>query len=56
MHGEGVFKLIDGDSYDENFLEGLREGFGMYSSKSGEKYVEDWVKGNRHGYGGFMCQ
>lgn len=42
----------NGDSYMGNYVNGLRDGYGIYSWKNSEsKYYGQWKSGLQHGYG-----
>jgi len=42
----------NGDEYDGDFIDGERQGHGIYRySSNGDKYEGDWYKNNKHGIG-----
>merc|ERR1711992_316239 len=59
-HGYGVMKWQNGDRYEGDWVEGLRQGKGMYTCKAsggkyegsnGDWYEGQWKSGLRHGQG-----
>ena len=50
--GNGVATYPNGDIYDGDFLDGIREGRGTYRyGKSGDIYDGEWIKNLKHGIG-----
>ena len=50
--GRATAKYPNGDSYDGYFIDGIREGRGVYRyAANGEKYDGDWLKNLKHGIG-----
>jgi len=47
FHGRGILKSHTGDTYQGDFKEGLREGYGKYSYKDGANYEGYWVRGKK---------
>lgn len=45
--GKGVFKWVDGNEYDGQWLNGKQHGEGMYSNLKGEIKKGQWDKGKR---------
>ncbi|MBK7139781.1 MAG: hypothetical protein IPH74_12475 [Bacteroidetes bacterium] len=41
----------NGDKYDGDFVNGIREGDGIYYWKEGEKYIGKYKNNKRNGYG-----
>ena len=41
----------NGDVYEGQFVDGLKEGFGVYIWASGSKYEGNWKAGKKHGQG-----
>jgi radial spoke head protein 1 len=39
------------DSYDGNFVEGKRTGYGVYTYANGDKYEGDWIDNQKDGIG-----
>ena len=39
----------DGDSYEGDWIEGNREGFGTHRYASGQVYIGEWKNGKHHG-------
>ncbi len=52
--GEGKMVYIEGDIYDGEWKNGLRNGKGTYTWNSGAKYVGDFVDDVREGKGDFL--
>lgn len=54
-HGKGVKSWPNGDRYEGDFLEDLREGFGVYvfgrGPWAGERYEGEFLNDRRHGHG-----
>merc|ERR1711936_1469283 len=59
-HGYGVMKWQNGDRYEGDWVEGLRQGKGKYTCKAsggkydwnnGDWYEGQWKSGLRHGHG-----
>lgn len=42
MHGSGYQVWSDGTRYDGEYVNDLREGYGMMVKKSGQRYVGFW--------------
>ena len=50
--GKAIAKYPNGDSYEGYFIDGSREGRGVYRySSNGEKYDGEWIKNFKHGIG-----
>jgi hypothetical protein len=49
--GRGVWVGADGDTYDGDFVDGVREGIGTLTTADGATYAGDWSRGRRHGQG-----
>ena len=49
-HGEGIFTWTNGDMYNGHWIEGKKNGFGMFKDKYG-LYVGNWKDGKQHGQG-----
>jgi hypothetical protein len=50
--GKAVASYPNGDVYDGDFLDGIREGRGTYRyGKSGDIYDGEWIKNLKHGIG-----
>ncbi|MGV8946380.1 MAG: DUF4189 domain-containing protein [Lutibacter sp.] len=51
-HGFGTLTYLkSGSVYKSNFINGNREGYGIYTFKSGNRYEGDWKNDKMHGYG-----
>lgn len=50
MHGDAKCEFNDGSTYEGEYVEGEREGFGIYISSS-ERYEGFYLKNMRHGIG-----
>jgi len=44
MNGEGIYYFNNGDKYQGQYAEGLREGFGKYLYSNGCVYEGQWKK------------
>ena len=51
LNGAVNIKWSDGDMYDGNYKDGLREGRGVFKSANGKVYDGDWKVGKPDGYG-----
>jgi hypothetical protein len=38
MHGKGIFAYPNGNKYDGDFVDNLKEGYGVLHYANGEKY------------------
>jgi hypothetical protein len=47
MHGFGKWVSENGDKYEGNFINGKKEGNGVYSWKNGKKYEGEFINGSR---------
>ena len=45
MHGPGFLKWNDGRSYNGEFFEDKKQGFGIFTWPDGRKYIGNWDKG-----------
>ena len=45
MHGYGVHRWKDGSLYKGNYIEGKKEGHGVFIFASGKKYDGQWKEG-----------
>ena len=43
----------NGDKYEGEILDGIREGFGTYIYQTGDKYIGYWHENKKHGTGTF---
>lgn len=50
--GKATAFYTNGDQYEGDFLDGIRQGRGIYRYESnGDKYEGDWQENNKHGIG-----
>ena len=49
--GRGVYKWINGEKYDGDWLDGYKHGKGIWRSNKGDEYIGDWVNGRAEGFG-----
>jgi len=49
--GNGTMFYANGDAYNGEWINNVRDGFGTMSYKNGDIYVGNWRKNVRHGYG-----
>lgn len=47
-------EIYDNGKYTGDFVNGLREGYGVYNWKSGNRYSGDWKAGLEHGQGTYL--
>jgi hypothetical protein len=45
MHGSGVYRYADGDTYDGELLHGRPHGHGVYTKASGERFEGEFQHG-----------
>lgn len=52
MHGLGTLTYISGDKYSGEFVQGKRQGRGVFTSAlTGDTYNGNWFNGKMNGYG-----
>ena len=52
MQGKGVQVSPNGDRYEGNFINNLRDGYGVYTfARAGDKYEGSFKEGRLHGEG-----
>jgi hypothetical protein len=51
MDGKGKFKFKDGREYFGNYLNDLKEGYGIFTWPKGMIYKGNWKQGKQHGEG-----
>jgi hypothetical protein len=51
MHGRGLMKYANGDSYDGEWCKDKKHCFGIYKFTNGDSYIGEWRIGKRHGRG-----
>ena len=51
MHGRGLFIWASGQSYEGEYKNNKRNGFGQYSDTDGRIYFGEWRQGRRDGIG-----
>ena len=49
--GKGIAIYTNGEEYEGDFVNGIREGDGIYYWKEGEKYIGKYKNNKRNGYG-----
>ena len=48
MHGRGIYRWVDGSTYDGPVTNGLRNGAGgLFKCSSGQVYEGEWLHGKR---------
>lgn len=52
--GKGKMIYIKGDTYDGEWKDGVRNGYGIYTWNGGAKYEGDYVNGVREGTGKYL--
>lgn len=50
-HGFGTYSYVDGNRYEGQWMDGIRQGKGTWSYVNGDIYVGDWANGHKHGFG-----
>ena len=50
-HGRGTLYGDNGEYYEGEWVDGLKDGPGTYVKQDGEKYTGNWKKGKYHGKG-----
>ena len=50
-HGKGVYKWLDGSTYEGDFKKDLRHGNGLFKWSNGESYKGDYLEDERTGQG-----
>ena len=50
MHGKGIYKYPNGDQYDGDFVEDVKQGNGKLKY-GGNLYEGQWKEGKPHGHG-----
>ena len=50
-NGRATAKYPNGDTYDGQYINGYRVGFGVYRYANGEKYEGEWNDNHKHGIG-----
>ncbi len=53
-NGKGTATYTNGDKYDGDFVNGLREGFGTYYWADGEKFLGQFKNNKRNGFGKYF--
>ena len=51
IEGKGEYTYQDGEKYEGEFKNGIREGFGKYFYNNGDRYEGDFKNGVRDGKG-----
>jgi hypothetical protein len=49
MNGFGMLRLVNGNKYRGNFVDGLEHGEGLAEDKDGYRYEGSFSAGKRHG-------
>ena len=50
-HGQGVMNYPNGDQYEGEWANDLREGFGLQRFSKGDSYEGEWFRDKMHGKG-----
>ena len=50
-NGRAMAHYPNGDTYDGQYINGIREGYGVYRYANGEKYEGEWHLNLKHGIG-----
>jgi hypothetical protein len=53
MSGFGTYHYENGDTYEGEFLKGLKSGQGEYNYADGSSYIGEWLNDKKHGVGTF---
>lgn len=51
MAGIGVYRWVDGRTYNGEFQSDRKHGYGVYTWPDGRQYSGYWVEGKQHGLG-----
>ena len=51
MHGKGLYKWPDGNEYEGDYINNIKEGEGVFKWKDGRKYKGKFKNGRPHGKG-----
>ena len=51
MHGKGIYKWPDGNQYEGQYINGIKEGYGEFRWADGRIYRGPFEKGKQHGFG-----
>ncbi|MFA7550810.1 MAG: hypothetical protein WCZ68_08730, partial [Sedimentibacter sp.] len=51
INGHGVTIYVNGDKYEGEFVNGMKEGLGTYTFENGNKYVGKFKDGKKEGSG-----
>ena len=51
MHGKGIYKWPDGNEYEGDYINNIKEGFGEFRWENGKKYKGPYKNGKPHGIG-----
>ena len=49
--GKGIFSYSNGDMYNGDWKNGVKEGKGTYKYHNGDKYIGDWKSDYKEGQG-----
>jgi len=49
-----ILEYSNGERYDGEIIDGMRNGFGTYYYKNGERFEGNWYKNQKHGRGTFF--
>ena len=49
--GKALANYPNGDTYEGYYIDGIREGRGIYRNSNGEKYDGEWINNMKHGIG-----
>ena len=55
MHGKGKLSWADGKTYEGDYRDDKKEGFGTFIWADGRKYVGGWRDGKQHGNGEYIA-
>ena len=56
LHGRGMWRASNGDSYEGEFKHGVRDGIGKFTSADGDVYNGAWCDGRKHGQGTWISR
>ena len=51
MHGKGLYKWVDGNQYQGEYVNNIKEGQGEFKWKDGKIFKGEFKKGKPHGKG-----
>jgi len=50
-HGKGVYQWTNGEVYDGEWKNGVKDGYGVWKGVFGDSYIGEWKNSKADGYG-----